>query len=597
MNSVLTLFADLKDSKKLMAFIIFCGALSSAFKALTISLTKVIGDMIFEDKPTFPDEVVGQSSFLDLDNVYSFFEITTIDPLYFAVSALSVLFILASAMRYIFTYNIRKLAETKSVLTREKLMLHYLNLDAKFKNEISEGSGSLISRILNDVLIYQQGISKLSDLIKEPFLTVFAAGWLFYLNWKIALFLFIGLPPVLIIIRRLSKSLRKHSERSQKTMESVTMTLKEGLDGARVIHSFNLEDKIHKKFKEHTNKYLATVKKIISREELSGPLTESVSSIVFSFSFLLIAYMVKNEGLTFGDFFAILAAVGFLTDSIRKTQAAFIRIQQASTARKRIGSIIDVKVEQVKVGNKKFPQDLTKIEFKNLTVKIKEKTILDSINFKINAGQNIALVGPSGSGKTTLLNCLDLYLKPSSGEVLFNGIPSLDISNESLRRNISLVSQDPFLFNETVLENFKLIKPDITEKEAEEALILANAQFVLKREEGVHALAGERGVNFSGGERQRISIARALIKNSPILLLDEATSALDVQSEKEVQKGLDSLKKGRTCFVVAHRLSTIKDADLILVFKSGRIIESGDHDTLISMSGTYSELYKTFSGI
>lgn len=597
MNSVRILFRDLKDCKKLMAFIIFCGALSSALKALTISLTKVIGDMIFEDKSTLPEEVIGQSSFLNLDSIYKYFEISAIDPLYFAVTALSLLFIMASAMRYVFTYNMRKLAETKSVQTREKLMLHYLNLDAKYKNDISEGSGSLISRILNDVLIYQQGISKLSDLIKEPFLTVFAAGWLFYLNWKIALFLFIGLPPILIIIRRLSKSLRKHSERSQKTMESVTMTLKEGLDGARVIHSFNLEEKIHTKFKIHTNRYLNTVKKIISREELSGPLTESVSSIIFSFSFVLIAYMVKNEGLTFGDFFAILAAVGFLTDSVRKAQAAYVRIQQAATARRRIGSIIDVEVEKVSTGEALFPKTLSEIEFKNLTVKIKDKTILDDINFKIKAGQNIALVGPSGSGKTTLLNCLDLYLKPSSGAVLFNNISSLDIANESLRNNISLVSQDPFLFNETVFENFKLIKPDITEKEAEEALILANAQFVFKRKEGLHTLAGERGVNFSGGERQRISIARALIKNSPVLLLDEATSALDVQSEKEVQKGLDSLKKGRTCFVVAHRLSTIKDSDLILVFKSGKIIESGTHDSLIHLSGTYSDLYKTFSGI
>jgi ATP-binding cassette subfamily B protein/subfamily B ATP-binding cassette protein MsbA len=303
--------------------------------------------------------------------------------------------------------------------------------------------------------------------------------------------------------------------------------------------------------------------------------------------------MAKENTLSSGDFFAILASIGFLSDSARKTQGAFIRIQQAATAKIRISTLLtsaDDKLENQLKKDKSFPKDLSLIEFKNVVVDIGEKRILDNINLQIKTGQTVALVGASGSGKTTLLNLLDLYIKPSSGLVEFDGIDSQEIDSKSLGSNMALVSQDPFLFNLSVFENLRLAKADLTEEEAVEALRLANADFVLKRPESIHSLCGERGGNFSGGERQRISIARALIKNAPVLLLDEATSALDTQSEKEVQKGLDSLKKGRTCFVVAHRISTIIDADLILVFSSGKVIQSGTHKELIDKGGLYSEL-------
>ena len=200
------------------------------------------------------------------------------------------------------------------------------------------------------------------------------------------------------------------------------------------------------------------------------------------------------------------------------------------------------------------------------------------------------MVGASGSGKSSFLNLIDLYLKPSKGSVLFNGLDSKMMSLKGLCSHIALVSQDPFLFNMSVFENLRLVKPDVTEDEAKEALRLANADFIFDRKGTIHATSGERGLNFSGGERQRLSIARALIKNAPILLLDEATSALDTQSEKEVQKGLDSLKKGRTCFVVAHRISTIVDADLTLVFENGEIIQKGTHAELFKKEGLYSDL-------
>ena len=594
MNSVKVLFSDLKDSKLWITLIIFFGALSSTFKAITIGLIKVIGDLIFESEKTNLSLEEGNVYFISqiLENISKALQV---EPIFTTVFLLGLFFISANVMRYVFIFNIRTLAEFKSISMRERLMSHYLSLDAKFKNTMNEGSGGLISRILNDVQIYQQGMTKFSDLIKEPFLVLFASGWLFLLNWKIALFLFVGFPLIFYVIKRISKSLRKHSKKSQEIMEGLTMTLKESLDGSRVVHSFNLQGQMKERFEKQTKSYFSIIKKIISKEEFSGPLMESIFSVVFCATLLLMYFMAQDNKLSPGDFFAILSATGFLTDSSKRTQKAFIGIQQASTAKVRISTLLS-SVDQGRVNeavkDKNFPEKLSLIEFENVTLDIGEKRILNRINLNIKAGQTVAMVGSSGSGKTTFLNLLDLYVKPNFGRIKFNGINSQEIKSDSLLSNIALVSQDPFLFNLSVFENLKLVKPDLTEEEAIKALTLANADFVLKRPDSIHSLAGERGNSFSGGERQRISIARALIKDAPILLLDEATSALDTQSEKEVQKGLDSLKKDRTCFVVAHRISTIVDSDLILVFSSGKIIQSGTHKELANQKGLYAEFFK-----
>lgn len=590
MNSIFKMFADIKDRKALLFALIFCGAISSAFKASASVFIQFLVGLIFPGEPgAFEKAAAKYKSFNPTDAADSL----GFDPLIFTTFLLVMTFFMTNIFRYIFMYNIRLLAESKAVSTRETLMSHYLSLDARFKNSLSDGSGGLISRILNDVVIYQEGVKRVADLLKEPFLIVFSIAYLFFINWKVALFLFLGLPPILIIIKSIATSLRKHSNKSQETMESVTMTLKEGLDGARVIHSFNLEETILNRFKKHTQNYLKTVQKIIIREELSGPVTESLSSIVFCGSFLLIAYLVKNENLTFGEFTGIATAIALLTEASKKTQTAFIRIQQASVAKERIDSILENQ-ESRKLqpsGLKPFPKKLTSISIENLCVSVGSKDILKSINFSTQAHKTIALVGPSGSGKSTLLNCIDTYILPTSGFVKFNDQDISETDPIDLRKNISLVSQDPFLFNTSVYENLKYAKKDLSEQEAKEALRLSNADFVLDLPDGIHTEVGESGSRFSGGEKQRLSIARALIKNTPILLLDEATSALDTQSEKEVQKGLESLKEGRTCFVVAHRLSTIQEADTILVMSEGEIIEQGSHEELINYEGLYSGLY------
>jgi len=579
LNSILKMFADIKHHKAMLTVLIACGAISSAFKASASMFIQFLVSLIFPSEPNALQQATEKyKSFNPIELAQNL----NIDPLLFTTALLISTFFLTNIFRYIFMFNIRSLAEGKAVKTREVLMEHYLSLDARFKNSLSDGSGGLISRILNDVVIYQEGIKRLADLLKEPFLIFFSIAYLFFINWKIALFLLVGLPPILIIIRNLAMSLRKHSSKSQETMESVTMTLKEGLDGARVIHSFNLEKIILGKFKMHTKSYLKTIKKIITREELSGPLTESLSSIIFCGSFLLIAYLVQHENLTFGEFTGIATAIALLTEASKKTQTAFIRIQQASVAKERIDSIIGTDTNTKKLsGLKSFPNKLSRISFEGVTVKVGKKEILKSFSFATSSQKTIALVGPSGSGKSTLLNCIDTYILPSCGDIKFNEQSILDTDPVDLRKHISLVSQDPFLFNTSVFENLKYAKQDLTEEEAHEALKLSNADFILSLPNGIHTQVGEGGSRFSGGEKQRLSIARALVKNSPILLLDEATSALDTQSEKEVQKGLDSLKEGRTCFVVAHRLSTIMEADTILVMSEGQIIEQGSHEDLI----------------
>ncbi len=593
MNSIKILLSDLKGHKLWMFFILLCGALSSAFKAITIGFVKIMGDLIFSDTQNIPSDLATEKmSFLTrfLDSIQT---LINVEPIFSAVFFLGVFFILANIMRYIFSFNIRSLAEFKSITMRENLMMSYLNMDSSLKANLSDGSGGLMSRILNDVQVYQQGLSRLTDLIKEPMLVVFAASWLFMINYKIGAFIFLGLPPIFYVLKRVTSSLRKHSKQSQETMEKLTMTLKESLDGARVVHSFSLQNKMQERFKIQTRSYFSTIKKIISREEVSGPIMESISSIVFCATLLLLYFLAKDSKLSSGDFFAIIAAIGFLSDSVRKTQGAFVRIQQAATAKTRINQLflkINSKKQKTISNYKNFPENLSAIEFKNIHLTIDDKPILKNIDLKIDAGQTVALVGSSGSGKSSFLNLIDMYIKPSKGSVLFDKVDSGQILQKSLCSKIALVSQDPFLFNMSVFDNLKLVKPDLTEEEANEALKLANANFIFNRKDTIHSIAGERGLNFSGGERQRLSIARAIIKNAPILLLDEATSALDTQSEKEVQKGLDSLKKGRTCFVVAHRISTIVDADLTLVFENGEILQKGTHTELVKKEGLYSDL-------
>lgn len=507
--------------------------------------------------------------------------------------AIALVWITAAVLRYFVMSRMRFIAVIASLNLRKDLLKKYLYSSLSFLDSSNTGRGGLISRMLYDVGIIKGGIYKIADLIKEPVVFVATFGYLVYLDWKLTGILLITLPITVYIVSRVSKSLKKHAHKNQEIMEKVTSTLKESLDGSKIIRSFNLENKMDKSFTGLIDNFFETRKKIIEREEMTGPLNESLGFIPFTAVLIIVGYSIAAGNMTVAEFTGFLSAIAICTDAGKKVQNAYVRIQQALVARERVESTLsnDNTIKSPETP-KDFPENWIDISFNNVCYSVGSVEILKNISFKIKAGQSLALVGLSGSGKTTIINLLERFIDPTSGSISIGGVNIKDFSISELRKNISLVSQDVFLFNETIEENISDgIDKKTDMKEIVNCAKLANAdEFINSFEKGYETKVGDGGARLSGGEKQRISIARAMIKKAPILLLDEATSALDTKSEVLVQSGLDELMKGVTSIVIAHRLSTIKNIDRILVMDKGKIIQDGNHDELMSVPGEYQKL-------
>jgi ATP-binding cassette subfamily B protein/subfamily B ATP-binding cassette protein MsbA len=345
------------------------------------------------------------------------------------------------------------------------------------------------------------------------------------------------------------------------------------------------------------DKYLDHRSKIIAREEIAGPVSEFVGALIFAGISIYIADQIIGGQASIGTFLSFIAAVGQFSPPVKKLQDAYIRLQPTVAATQRLFAILE---DESEVPQSKslapFPEKFSDIRFENVSFAYKKgskASTLSNINLTVRRGEIVALVGESGSGKSTLVNLLERFFDPTVGRISVGGIPIDEIDLKELRRNIALVTQDVFLFNESIERNIRAGDLGRAGGSVEECARSANAlEFIQNTESGFQTSAGDRGARLSGGERQRISIARALYKDAPILILDEATSALDSASEVEVQKGLDRLMRDRTVFVIAHRLSTVVNADRILVLKDGKIVEQGRHDELLDRRGPYYNFYQ-----
>lgn len=495
--------------------------------------------------------------------------------------------------RYIHLFNMNVTAELVSQGLRQKLQSKFMRLNLSFHNNYASGSGGLISRILNDIVVIFHGLRMFADFFREPFLFVGIMGTLFYLNWRLTLAILMILPVVLWFLRVLSKSIKKYSIKGQEDLEKITSTIKESLDGVRIIQSFNLESEMSKKFENQSNVFLHSRRKIHSLIEAAGPVTEFVMTLVI-FSILLFMTLEISAGrATYGDFMSYIAALLTLSAPIKKMQESYVRIQETSVAATRVFSLLDETSEVPETKSPRpFPLEWRQIEFKNVSFRYGEHWVLKNVNLTIRRGEMIAFVGASGSGKSTLVNLLERFFDPTSGDILIGDVSIHDMSLSELRAHIALVTQDVFLFSDTIERN--IWAGDFSKGPESISAVAQNANaeaFIQRTPEAYQSRVGDRGNLLSGGEKQRISIARAFFKNAPILILDEATSALDSQSEVEVQKGLDRLMEGRTALVIAHRLSTIARADRIYVLKNGELIESGRHSELLEKKGEYSQLY------
>lgn len=500
----------------------------------------------------------------------------------------------AAILRYFHLFWMLYTSDLIAVNLRRKLMNKYLTLNLSFFHNFVRGTGGLISRMLTDITIIQGGFQKIADIVREPFMVLFSLFNLFLIDWKLTLFLLGGAPIVSFILRSFARSIRKYAKHNLEEMEDLTQILKESLDGTRVVQSFNLQEEMRGRFNGKANEFMESRRKIISREEASGPVSESLLSVFMVLILIYLGRQALGGNFTNADLMAFVFAAGLLADSTKKVQAAYTKLQSSAVALERLHSILDEKSVVPEIGSPKpFPEHWKDIEFRNVTFRYENNVVIKNLNLKIQRGESVALVGSSGAGKSTLINLLPRFFDPSEGEVFIGDVPIDEMKLDELRSKIGLVTQDVFLFSDSVERNIWSGNFGKTPADIETAAKLANAhEFILRAEEGYKARVGERGSRFSGGEKQRISIARAIFKNAPILILDEATSALDSESELEVQKGLDSLMRGKTALVIAHRLSTISKCDRILVMDKGEIVEQGSHNELMVRQGAYYRFFQ-----
>ncbi|MFG1485689.1 ABC transporter ATP-binding protein [Halobacteriovorax sp. RZ-2] len=451
--------------------------------------------------------------------------------------------------------------------------------------------GDVISTILNDTMIYSQGISGLLTLIREPITLIVLLGYAFYLDWQLTLVTFALLPIMLLIFGFFGKRVKAHQADVQSRLSDMTHVIGEGVGGQKIIKAFNLQDYTRNFFKSYQNDFFTFQMKAEVMRQFSHPLVEFMTTLILSSVIVFAQVKITGNAMTTGEFITFIAIMAMIQDPIRKTNEANLKISQAQAAEKRIFKFLKVDNEEDS-GTKEHSELSDKISFKNLDFSYGDHQVINDLSFDINKGEKVALVGLSGSGKSTLINVLLGLYPVKKGSYKIDGADSSEFTLKSLRHYFGLVSQDIFLFNTTVRENLTLGK-EVSEAQIEEALKVAHAtDYINELPSGLETVIGDRGLRLSGGQAQRLTIARAYLQNNDVFLFDEATSALDNESEKVVQQSLNELAKNKTVVAVAHRLSTIQNYDKIIVLKDGRMIEQGRHEELMTLGGEYKKLYE-----
>lgn len=515
------------------------------------------------------------------------------DMLLFIPGLAILVFFLKGAGAYGSEYLMNYIGEKIIRFFRDSLYEKITDLPISFIHK--EKTGVLMSRITNDVNIVKGMVSTAVISVFRDFFTVIAFLFvIFYRDWKLALGAFIVLPLAFYPIVLFGRRVRKFSIGSQETMADLNSFLHETFTGSKIIKIFNLQAIEKRRFKDKTRMLFRLEMKKVVANALSSPVMEFLGGLGIAFIIWFGGMRVINGTSTPGTFFSFLTAVMMLYDPVKKLSRLNNNIQEGTAAATRIFDVLEEESPIIEKENPEILEGKTfNVEFRNVGFSYNENeaAALKDINLTVAPGEVLALVGMSGGGKTSLVNLVPRLYDVTSGAVLIEGKNVKDFSIKSLRDHISIVTQEPILFNESVKDNIRYGKMDATDLEIEKAAKAAFAyDFIQGFPKGFDTIIGELGSRLSGGEKQRICIARALIKDAPILILDEATSALDSQAERVVQKALENLMKGRTSFVIAHRLSTIDYASRIILLKDGSIKEQGTHEELMALKGSYFKL-------
>ena len=473
---------------------------------------------------------------------------------------------------------------------RRRLYKHVLNMPINFFN--SNPTGNLISRLTNDVNLLQSATAEsLTTVLKQSLTIIVLAAIIISLDWRLALAASVGLPLSIYPMRRFGKKMKQVSTKGQVTMGTMTALLHEAIAGIRIVKAFCMEGYESKRFEKDNERYTRLKLKSIKVRALSSPIVEFLGSIGFALTILYAGHRIAEGTLRPEAFISFFAAVLMLYQPVKSLNGVNLNIQNGVAAAARIFELLDTPGETTG-GAIEFNSLKDSIEFKDVSFKYADEWVLKKIDLKVKKGEMIAIVGSSGAGKTTFVNLLPRFYDLNEGAILLDGTDIKELSLKSLRSKIAIVSQPIVLFNDTVKNNIAYGHHERSDEEIVEAAKAANAnEFISRLPNGYNTVIGEGGMTLSGGQRQRLSIARAILKNAPLLILDEATSSLDTESELEVQRGLTNLMKGRTTFVIAHRLSTVRKATRIIVLADGMIKEVGAHDELINTEGEYFRLY------